>query len=129
MSIDHLTDREIAERLARLLRAWRVNPRGAGMTQAELSRRSGVGLTPLKRFERTGGCTLSNLVGIFRGLGLLDRLEGLVPDPEPPGPLELLEAERARLKRQRQRAPRAVADGEKGSDQASPRGTSDGRSD
>lgn len=129
MSIDHLTDQEIAHRIARALRAWRVNPHGAGMTQAELSRRSGVGLTPLKRFEKTGGTTLSNLVGIFRGLGLLDKLEDLVPDPDSPGPLELLEAERARLKRQRQRAPRAVADGEKGSDQTSPGGTSDGRSD
>lgn len=108
MSIDHLTDREIAQRLANALRAWRVNPRGAGMTQAELSRRSGVGLTPLKRFEKTGGTTLSNLIGIFRGLGLLDKLEDLVPDPESPGPLEVLEAERARLKKRRQRAPRTV---------------------
>lgn len=129
MSIDHLTDREIAERLARSLRAWRVNPRGAGMTQAELSRRSGVGVTPLKRFEKTGGTTLSSLVGIFRGLGLLDKLEDLVPDPDSPGPLELLEAERARLKRQRQRAPRAVVHGGNGSDQASSGETSDGLGD
>jgi len=108
MPIDHLTDQEIAQRLASALRAWRVNPRGAGMTQAELSRRSGVGLTPLKRFEKTGGTTLSNLVALFRGLDLLDKLEDLVPDPDTPGPLELLEAERARLKKQRRRAPRTV---------------------
>ena len=99
------------------------------MTQAELSRKSGVGLTPLKRFEKTGGTTLSNLVAMFRGLGLLDQLEDLVPDPDTPGPLELLEAERARLRRRRQRAPRAVAGGETGSDQASPGGTADRRSD
>lgn len=99
------------------------------MTQVELSRRSGVGLTPLKRFEKTGGTTLSNLIALFRGLGLLDQLEDLVPDPDTPGPLELLEAERARLKRRRQRAPRTVAGGKKGADQASPGGTADGHSD
>lgn len=107
MSLHHLTDHEIALRLARALRAWRVDPNGAGMTQAELSRKSGVGLTPLKRFERTGGTTLLNLVAIFRGLNLLDRLEELVPDPDTPGPLEILAAERKRLKKKRQRAPRA----------------------
>lgn len=74
------------------------------MTQEELSRRSGVGLTPLKRFEKTGGTTLSNLVAMLRALDLLDRLEDLIPDPDTPGPLEILEAERAKLKRQR--APR-----------------------
>ena len=77
------------------------------MTQEELSRRSGVGLTPLKRFEKTGGTTLSSLVAMLRALDLLDRLEDLIPDPDSPGPLEILEAERARPKRQR--APRRGA--------------------
>ena len=83
------------------------------MTQSELSRKSGVGLTPLKRFERTGGTTLLNLVAIFRGLDLLERLEDLVPDPDSPSPLQILEAEKARLKK-RQRAPRSAAHGQKG---------------
>jgi hypothetical protein len=107
MSINHLTDQEIALRLAHSLRAWRLSPRGAGMTQSELSRKSGVGLTPLKRFERTGGTTLLSLIAIFRGLDLLDGLENLVPDPATPSPLEILEAEKARLRQQeRKRAPR-----------------------
>lgn len=108
MPVHHLTDQEIALRLARALRAWRLDPNGAGMTQSELSRKSGVGLTPLKRFERTGGTTLLNLVAIFRGLNLLERLEDLVPDPDSPSPLQILEAEKARLKK-RQRAPRSSA--------------------
>jgi len=62
------------------------------MTQTELSRKSGVGLTPLKRFQQTGGTTLLNLVAIFRGLDLLERLEDLVPDPDSPSPLQILEA-------------------------------------
>ncbi|MBI5503826.1 MAG: helix-turn-helix transcriptional regulator [Deltaproteobacteria bacterium] len=95
--------------LARRLRAWRLSPRGAGMTQADLSARSGVGLTPIKRFEKTGGITLASLVALMRALGLLDRLEALVPDPETPGPLEILELSRARPVRQR--APRKPAHG------------------
>jgi transcriptional regulator with XRE-family HTH domain len=106
MNLEHLTDREIAQRLARDLRAWRVDPRGAGMTQTELASRSGVGLTPLKRFEKTGGITLNNLVALLRALDLLDVLETLIPKPASPSPLELLKADRAAA-RQRERAPRA----------------------
>lgn len=109
MSLYHLTDREIALKLARALREWRMSPRGAAMTQVELARKSGVGLTPLRRFERTGGTTLANLIAIFRGLDLLDRLEELVPDPDTPSPLEILAAEQARLQKQRKRAPRRAA--------------------
>lgn len=106
MDLKHRTDREIAQRLARDLRAWRVDPRGAGMTQTELASRSGVGLTPLKRFEKTGGITLNNLVALLRALNLLDVLETLIPNPASPSPLDLLKADRAAA-RQRERAPRA----------------------
>jgi transcriptional regulator with XRE-family HTH domain len=107
MTITHLTDSEIALRLAHAIRAWRQAPEGAGMTQADLARKSGVGTTPLKRFEKTGATTLRNLIAIMRALGLVDRLEDLVPAPDSPGPLAMLEAERAR--KQRQRAPRRRA--------------------
>ena len=113
MSLNHLTDQEIALKIARALREWRVSPRGAGLSQTALSKKSGVGLTPLKRFERTGGTTLLNLVAMFRGLDLLDRLEELVPDPETPSPLEILAAEKARLQKQRKRAPRSAGHAKK----------------
>ncbi|MGH8617014.1 MAG: hypothetical protein ACREUW_04935 [Burkholderiales bacterium] len=105
MGITQLTDKEVALRLAQALRAWRVARTGAGLTQAELARRSGVGLTPLKRFEKTGGITLNNLVALLRALDLLDGLENLVPRPDAPGPLALLEMDRADTRRIR--APRA----------------------
>ena len=75
------------------------------MSQVELARISGVGLTPLKRFEKTGAITLRNLVALLRALNLLDGLETLVPAPEVPGPLALLAAEKQHP--QRKRAPRA----------------------
>lgn len=107
MGLDHLTNEEVALQLAQQLRAWRIDPDAAGMTLDELSQRSGMGLTPLKRFEKTGGITLRNLIALMRAMGLLDRLGELVPTPEGPGPLDLLEAEQA--KPVRQRAPRRAS--------------------
>ena len=104
MSLHHLSNTEIAERLAQAIRAWRVSPQGAALSQVELAHKSGIGLTPLKRFEKTGAITLRNLVALLRALNLLDGLETLVPPPDAPGPLALLAAERKRT--QRKRAPR-----------------------
>jgi len=108
MSLHHLTNTEIAERLAQAIRAWRVSPQGAALSQVELAHKSGIGLTPLKRFEKTGAITLRNLVALLRALNLLDGLETLVPPPDAPGPLALLAAERKRA--QRKRAPRTSKD-------------------
>jgi hypothetical protein len=105
MSLYHLTNTEIAQRLAQAIKAWRISPQGAALSQVDLARNSGIGLTPLKRFEKTGAITLRNLVALLRALNLLDGLETLVPPPDAPGPLELLAAERKRT--QRKRAPRA----------------------
>jgi hypothetical protein len=104
MSLNHLTNTEIAERLAHAIRAWRISPQGAGISQVELAHKSGMGLTPLKRFEKTGAITLRNLVALLRALNLLDGLETLVPEPDAPGPLALLAAEKNRTRRKR--APR-----------------------
>jgi hypothetical protein len=104
MSLNHLSNIEISLRLAQAIRAWRISPQGAAMSQVELARQSGIGLTPLRRFEKTGAITLRNLVAILRALNLLDRLDTLIPEPDAPGPLALLAAEKQR--HQRQRAPR-----------------------
>jgi hypothetical protein len=104
MSLHQLTNTEIAARLARAIRAWRISPQGAAMSQVDLAHKSGIGLTPLKRFEKTGAITLRNLLALLRALDLLDGLENLIPEPDAPGPLELLAAERKRPRRKR--APR-----------------------
>src|SRR5580704_19318623 len=96
MSLYHLTNTEIAQRLAHAMRAWRISPQGAAMSQVDLAHKSGIGLTPLRRFEKTGAITLRNLVALLRTLNLLDGLETLVSEPETPGPLAMLAAERKR---------------------------------
>lgn len=111
MGIAHLTDKEVGLHIARQLRAWRVSPNGAAMTLGELSKQSGMGLTPLRRFEKTGGITLRNLVALMRAMGLLDRLQDLVPSPDGPSPLDILESERRAAPRQR--APRRTQAAEK----------------
>src|SRR5579863_9300790 len=104
MPLYHLSNTEIGERLAHAMRAWRISPQGAAVSQVELAHKSGIGLTPLKRFEKTGAITLRNLVALLRALNLLDGLETLIPEPDAPGPLALLAAEKQRP--QRKRAPR-----------------------
>ena len=104
MSLYQLTNTEIAVRVAHAVRAWRVSPQGAAMSQVQLAHKSGIGLTPLKRFEKTGAITLRNLVALLRALNLLDGLETLIPEPDTPSPLALLAAEQKR--KQRKRAPR-----------------------
>ncbi len=104
MSLNHLTNIEIAGRLAHAIKQWRISPQGAALSQVELAHKSGIGLTPLKRFEKTGAITLRNLIALLRALALLDGLETLVPAPDSPGPLQLLAAEQ--MKTQRKRAPR-----------------------
>lgn len=105
MTFNNLSNPEVTQALAERLRSWRVSPQGAGLSQAALAERSGVSLTSIKRFERTGGITLLNLVALMRALGLVANLEELVPDPDGPSPLEILEAEQKRPARQR--APRS----------------------
>jgi hypothetical protein len=104
MTLKHLTDREIAAFLATRIQRWRIDPKGAALSAKALAERSGMGLTPLRRFEKTGGITLRNLIALMRAMDLLERLEHLVPDPAAPGPMDILAAEQA--KHVRKRAPR-----------------------
>ncbi len=89
------------------LRAWRISPDGARLTQAELAHKSGIGLTPLKRFEKMGAITLRNLIAILRAMNLLEGLVGLMPDPHSPSPLAVLAAAQKQVRQVRKRAPRA----------------------
>jgi transcriptional regulator with XRE-family HTH domain len=107
MDTYRMTNDELAAQLAASLKAWRVSPSGAAMTQADLAQKSGVGLTPLKRFEKTGAITLRNLIALLRALDLLDGLLGIVPDADSPNPLDVLAAAQKKSGQARQRAPRS----------------------
>lgn len=108
MNTQNLTNDEWCLRLAHGLRDWRISATGAGLSQVALARLSGIGLTPLKRFEKTGAITLRNLVALLRALKLLAGLDALLPAPATAGPLERLAAARAAPARRRApRQPRA----------------------
>jgi hypothetical protein len=110
MDVYRMTNTEIAESLASAIKAWRVSPNGAGITQEDLAHKSGIGLTPLKRFEKTGAITLRNLIAILRAMDLLDGIATLVPDADNPSPLDVLMEEQKKTKRRRKRAPRSTKD-------------------
>lgn len=113
-----MTNDEVAHALASAVKAWRISPNGAGLTQVDLAYKSGIGLTPLKRFEKTGAITLRNLIAILRAMDLLDGLTGLVPDADSPSPLDVLAEEQRKAKRARKRAPRKVSMGKASVDKA-----------
>ncbi len=96
--------------LAKRLRAYRISAHGASLSQVALARRSGVGLTPLKRFEKTGGISLNNLVALLRALNLLPGIQNLVPDTDSPSPLQLLKASRVKPRQRASRISRPAPD-------------------
>lgn len=53
-----------------------------GITQVELSQRSGVPLGTLKRFERLGEVSLSSLLALAEAIDALEAFHGLFPLPE-----------------------------------------------
>ena len=53
-----------------------------GLTQIELSQRSGVPLGTLKRFERLGEVSLSSLLALAEAMDALDTFHDLFPLPE-----------------------------------------------
>ena len=69
-------ERTLAERI-------RVTRRARGWTQAELARRSGLGLATVARLEQSGQGQISSLTRICAALGRLDDFAGVLPPPAP----------------------------------------------
>jgi putative transcriptional regulator len=91
-----MTDNAVQERLGDRIRRFRLD---RNLTQADLATEAGVHKNTIFRLEAGGSTQLKNLVRVLRVLGLLDRLEALIPEPVA-SPLRQLEA----LERQRKRA-------------------------
>jgi transcriptional regulator with XRE-family HTH domain len=69
------------------------------LSQAQLAEQAGISKRTLERLEAGAAATqLSLFLRVLRQLDLLERLELLLPDPQP-SPLALLEQQRATRKR------------------------------
>lgn len=92
----HLTDEAILRELGGRLAAARL---ARNLTQAALADEAGVSKRTVERLESGEvAARLSGLVRVCRVLGLIDRLDALVPTPGP-GPVEQLELAGRRRKR------------------------------
>ena len=75
---------EIGERLARM----RIE---AGGTQGGLAEKAGVGKRTVERMEAGGSVQLVSLLRVMRVLGLVERLDSVLPEPGD-SPMALLKA-------------------------------------
>jgi transcriptional regulator with XRE-family HTH domain len=92
---------ELGQRLARI----RLD---SNLTQAALAREAGVSKRTVERLEAGGSTQLGNLFRVLRALGLLDRLDALVPETSP-SPVEQLRLEGQTRERARTKSTRAGA--------------------
>lgn len=69
------------ERAKQIAQREKDRRRGLGVTQSDLSARSGVSLGSLRRFEQTGQISLESLVRISRILDCEDELDSLFSKP------------------------------------------------
>lgn len=77
---------EILEQLGSRLRGARLAQR---LTQKDLALKSGVGLRSIVRLEDSGVGRIDTLLRVLRALGILDRLDAVLPE-EVPSPLAML---------------------------------------
>ncbi|MEI6703047.1 MAG: helix-turn-helix domain-containing protein [Deltaproteobacteria bacterium] len=84
---DQLTDKAILEELGNRISSCRIR---VGLTQGEASSKSGIAKRTLERVEAGLPAQSDSLVKIFRALGILDRLDALIPEDTGPSPMELL---------------------------------------
>lgn len=93
MQINEISsNKAIRDELAKRLKSARIV---AGLTQENLANRSGVSKRTIANVEKGSDITLDNLFNILRALGLLGRVDLLVPQDEI-RPSELLAQQKRR---------------------------------
>ncbi len=98
MKTDAMSDSAVLVEIGRRLQVNRLN---ANLAQADVAQKAGVSRRTLQKMESGRVCTLLALVRVLRALGVLDALDGFLPEPGL-SPIQL-----AKLKgRERQRASR-----------------------
>lgn len=81
-----LSDQEILSEVGQRLRRERLN---RNLTQSELAEAAGVALGSVKNLEAGSNSSLVTLVKLMRALGVVSRLDSVVPEPEL-SPLQLV---------------------------------------
>jgi transcriptional regulator with XRE-family HTH domain len=84
-----LTDRRVLAELGERLGRARLD---ANLTQAGLAQEAGISKRTLERLEAGHSTQLTNLLRVLRALGLLDRVDALVPEAVP-SPVQQLKLE------------------------------------
>lgn len=87
-----LSPTDVEATLAERIRQVRAS---RGWTQAELARRSGLGLATVARIERTGQGQISSLTRLCAAFGRLDDFDAVLR-PEPPRTMDELRRRTAR---------------------------------
>lgn len=90
-----LTDAAIAQILGERIERYRIE---AGLTQAELAERAGIGKRTLERVEAGRGTELITVIRVLRTLNALEGFERLLPEL-PPSPIDQLELRGKRRQR------------------------------
>lgn len=90
-----LTDAAVVRALGERIERQRIE---AGLTQAELAERAGIGKRTLERVEAGRGAELVTLIRILRALNALEGFERLLPEL-PPSPIEQLKLQGRQRKR------------------------------
>ena len=98
---DGLSDETLIKELGKRMQALRL---ARNLTQAQLAKEAGISRRTVERIESgAGSAQLSIFLRICRVLGLIERLELLLP-PSEPGPIELLKRKPLHRKRARRAA-------------------------
>lgn len=96
ITFDRMGDDAVLELVGERLQRERLN---RNLSQQVLAELAGVSRRTITNLEAGKGATLRNLIGVLRGLNMLDHLELMLPEPEL-SPMQLL----ALQGKQRQRA-------------------------
>lgn len=99
VNLESLGNAEILRELGRRLRRERLD---RNVTQSDLAEAAGISRRTLVKLEQGEVTTLETLLGVLRGLKLLNRLDVLLPE-RPLSPVQLARFEGSQ--RQRARAP------------------------
>ncbi len=75
-----LSDEAVLEELGRRIARHRLN---RNLTQAAFAKEAGVSQRTVHRVEHGHSTQAANLIRVLRALGLVDRLDALVPAPAP----------------------------------------------